>query len=95
MMALLPSGTIVVLDKNITDKKNVTLEYILNNSRNKFIEEESNVEWGVVGFNRLDDRDLGWISLGPTGICNIISGSMDDLPIYEIHLQIYNPKSSP
>jgi hypothetical protein len=95
-MAFLPSGSVVILDKNITaDQKNVTLEYILDNSRSKFIDHESNVEWESTSSinNVLARHHTGWISLGESGGgCITINGSIDDLPVYKILLQIYHPK---
>jgi hypothetical protein len=91
-MAFLPNGSIVILDKNITNQKNVTLDYILNNSRNKFIDQESNVEWGMMGFDSLEGRDLGRLWLGQGG-CIILHGSIDNVEIYDILIKRYNPES--
>jgi hypothetical protein len=95
-IAFLPNGSIAILDKDITNQKNVTLDYILNNSRNKFIDmdqyQENNVEWGMMGFDSLVERDLGWLWLGQTGGCIILHGSIDNVEIYDIHIKRYNPE---
>jgi hypothetical protein len=88
-IALLPNGSIILLDKNITNQKNITLEYLINNSQNKFIGQESNVDWGPIWWA----DNFSWFSTGPTASRLIISGSIDDLPIYEILLKIYRPES--
>jgi hypothetical protein len=87
-IAFLPNGSIAIVDKNITNQKNVTLEYILNNSRNKFIDQESNVEWDMssVGRHR-------WYKLEPTVFRTILYGFIDNEVIYELRIERYHPES--
>jgi hypothetical protein len=92
-MAFLPNGSIAILDKNITNQKNVTLEYLLNNSQNKFIDQESNVEWGMMDFNSAVGRGFRQFWLGPTAHRTILYGSIDNEVIYNIRIKRYHPES--
>lgn len=101
-MVFLPSGSVAILDKNITNKKNVTLEDILNNSRSTIIEHENNIKWGNFSYNSIVDcDDLEWIGKR-SGLITLISGEViiiqgfDELPItgqplYGIIVRRYPP----